>query len=108
MSRPWRTLAALAVPIVVLAVLGLGLDARLSPSSLNIPGTGASKAQAMLEEHFGPSAPFPILLQGPPAAIERQGPDLVRALRRVPGVTTLSPWDRGAVAPAASGSRAGR
>jgi RND superfamily putative drug exporter len=96
--RPWRTLAALAVPIVVLAVLGLGLDARLSPSSLSIPGTEASRANAMLEEHFGPSAPFPILLRGPAAAIDRQGPRLVRALRAEPGVTTLSPWDRGDVA----------
>jgi RND superfamily putative drug exporter len=103
--RPWRTLAALAVPIAVLAVLGFGLDPRLSPSSLNIPGTGASKAEAMLEAHFGPSAPFPILLQGPPAAIERQGPELVRALRRVPGVTTLSPWDRGSVARLRPGPR---
>ncbi|HTT96152.1 MAG TPA: MMPL family transporter [Solirubrobacterales bacterium] len=97
MRRPWRTLAALAAPIAVLAVLGFGLDARLSPSSLTIPGTGAAEAQALLEEHFGPSAPFPILLRGPAPAIERQGPELVRALRRVPGVTTLSPWDRGAV-----------
>jgi putative drug exporter of the RND superfamily len=96
--RPWRTLAALAVPIVVLAVLGLGLDARLSPSSLSIPGTEASRADTMLEAHFGPSAPFPILLQGPSAAIDRQGPRLVRALRAEPGVTTLSPWDRGDVA----------
>ncbi len=98
MRRPWRTLAALAVPVVVLAVLGMGLDGRLSPSSLSIPGTEASRANAMLEEHFGPSAPFPILLQGPPAAIDRQGPRLVRALRAEPGVTTLSPWDRGDVA----------
>jgi putative drug exporter of the RND superfamily len=97
-GRPWRTLAALAVPIVVLAVLGLGLDARLSPSSLSIPGTEASRANAMLEEHFGPSAPFPILLRGPAAAIDRQGPRLVRALRAESGVTTLSPWDRGDVA----------
>jgi len=95
--RPWRTLAALAVPIAVLALLGLGLDGRLSPSSLSIPGTEASRANAMLEAHFGPSAPFPILLQGPPAAIDRQGPRLVRALRAEPGVTTLSPWDRGEV-----------
>jgi putative drug exporter of the RND superfamily len=96
--RPRRTLAALAVPIVLLALLGLGLDGRLNPSSLNIPGTEASRANALLEAHFGPSAPFPILLQGPPAAIERQGPRLVRALRAEPGVTTLSPWDRGDVA----------
>ena len=97
MRRPWRTLAALAVPVIVLAVLGLGLDGRLSPSSLNIPGTEASRGNALLEAHFGPSAPFPILLQGPPAALDRQGPRLVRALRAEPGVTTLSPWDRGDV-----------
>ena len=105
MRRPWRTLAALAVPVVVLAVLGMGLDARLSPSSLSIPGTEASRANAMLEAHFGPSAPFPILLQGPPAALERQGPRLVRALRAEPGVTTLSPWDRGDVARLRPGPR---
>ncbi|HSS41628.1 MAG TPA: MMPL family transporter [Solirubrobacterales bacterium] len=98
MRRPRRTLAALAVPIVLLALLGLGLDGRLSPSSLSIPGTEASRANAMLESHFGPSAPFPILLQGPPTALDRQGPQLVRALRAEPGVTTLSPWDRGEVA----------
>jgi RND superfamily putative drug exporter len=98
MRRPRRTLAALAVPILVLGVLGLGLDNRLSPSSLDIPGTQASRANAMLEEHFGPSQPFPILLQGPAAAIERQGPALVRELRRADArVTTLSPWDRGSV-----------
>jgi putative drug exporter of the RND superfamily len=99
MRHPWRVLAAVAVPVVVLGVLGFGLDGRLSPSSLDIPGTQASRAEAMLREHFGPSAPFPILLQGPPAALERQGPELVRALRRGdPRITTLSPWDRGSVA----------
>jgi RND superfamily putative drug exporter len=103
--RPRRTLAALAVPIALLALLGLGLDGRLSPSSLNIPGTEASRADALLEAHFGPSAPFPILLQGPPAALDRQGPRLVRALRAEPGVTTLSPWDRGDVARLRPGPR---
>ena len=98
MRRPRRTLAALAVPIAALALLGTGLDSRLSPSSLDIPGTEASRANDLLKEHFGPSDPFPILLQGPPAALERQGPALVRALRRSdPRVTTLSPWDRGSV-----------
>ena len=96
MRRARRTLAALAVPIVLLGALGLGLDNRLSPSSLDIAGTEASRAQALLQEHFGPSQPFPILLQGPRPALERQGPALVRALRRAdPRVTTLSPWDRG-------------
>ena len=51
----------------------------------------------MLREHFGDTAPFAILLRGPAAAIDRQGPALIRTLRRDPKVTTLSPWDRGAV-----------
>ncbi len=98
LRHPWRVLAAVAVPIVVLSLFGIGLDSRLSPSSLDIPGTSASRAEAMLRRHFGPSAPFPILLQGPRRALDHQGPELVRALRRDPRVTTLSPWDRGAVA----------
>jgi putative drug exporter of the RND superfamily len=51
----------------------------------------------MLREHFGDSAPFVILLRGPAKALDRQGPAVVRALRRDPSVTTLSPWDRGRV-----------
>jgi RND superfamily putative drug exporter len=98
LRHPRRVLAAVALPVVVLSLLGIGLDGRLSPSTLDIPGTSASRAEAMLRDHFGPSAPFPILLRGPSAEIERQGPALVRALRRDPRVTTLSPWDRGAVA----------
>ena len=51
-----------------------------------------------LREHFGRSAPFAVLLLGPAPAVDRQGPQLVRALRAAdPRITTLSPWDRGSV-----------
>jgi RND superfamily putative drug exporter len=91
-------LAATAVFLLVLAVLGTGVDGRLSPTSLDIPGTESSRANGVLREHFGETAPFAILLRGPAAAVDRQGPALVRALRASdPAVTTLSPWDRGAV-----------
>jgi RND superfamily putative drug exporter len=90
---------ALAVLVLgVLGVLGTGVDSRLSPTSLDVPGTPSSKANAVLREHFGRSAPFAVLLRGPAPAIDRQGPELVRALRASdPRVTTLSPWDRGSV-----------
>jgi RND superfamily putative drug exporter len=91
-------LAVAALVLVLLGVLGTGVDSRLSPTSLDIPGTPSSRANAVLREHFGLSAPFAVLLQGPAAAIDRQGPELVRALRASdPAVTTLSPWDRGSV-----------
>jgi RND superfamily putative drug exporter len=101
--------ATLAIALLILAVLGLigtGVEGRLNPTTLNIPGTEVSRANDLLRQHFGDSAPFPILLQGPPAAIDRQGPALVRALRREdPRVTTLSPWDRGNVVPLRPGPR---
>jgi RND superfamily putative drug exporter len=97
LRHPRRTLAVASLLVAVLIVLGMGLDQRLSPSTIEISGTSASRANASLSEHFGPTALFPILLQGPAAAIDRQGPALIRTLRRDPRVTTLSPWDEGSV-----------
>ncbi|HYP55521.1 MAG TPA: efflux RND transporter permease subunit, partial [Solirubrobacterales bacterium] len=96
-SRPRRVLAASIVVVAVLGFLGIGLEEKLSPSSLSIPGTSSERANALLREHFGDTAPFVVLLQGPAGEVDRQGPALIRALRRDPTVTTLSPWDRGAV-----------
>jgi RND superfamily putative drug exporter len=100
LGHPRAVLVAAAVFLLALAVLGTGVDSRLSPTSLDIPGTESSRANGVLREHFGETAPFAILLRGPPAAVDRQGPALVRALRASdPAVTTLSPWDRGSVGP---------
>jgi putative drug exporter of the RND superfamily len=91
-------LAAAFAILVVLGVLGAGVEGKLSPTSLEIPGSSSARATALLRRHFGDSAPFVILLRGPGAQLDRQGPRLIRALRRSsPAVTTLSPWDRGAV-----------
>ncbi|HEX3323948.1 MAG TPA: MMPL family transporter, partial [Solirubrobacterales bacterium] len=90
-------LAVAALILVVLGVIGIGVEGRLDPTTLDIPGTDSSHANQLLNEHFGDTAPFAILLRGPAPALERQGPELIRALRRDPKVTTLSPWDRGNV-----------
>jgi putative drug exporter of the RND superfamily len=97
LRHPRRVLAAAVVVLVVLGTLGAGVEGKLSPTTLDIPGTASSRANQMLREHFGESAPFVILLRGPAKALDRQGPELIRALRRDPAVTTLSPWDRGTV-----------
>jgi RND superfamily putative drug exporter len=86
------------VAIAVLGVAGIGVGDELRPTSLRVPGTESARAEALLREHFGDSAPFVILLRGPAAALDRQGPRLVRALRRETGASTLSPWDRGSLA----------
>jgi len=82
----------------VLGVVGVGVEERLDPLSLAVPGTAASKGEALAEAHFGDSAPFAILLRGPAAAIDRQGPALVRVLRREAGASVVSIWDRGSLA----------
>ncbi|HEV7615219.1 MAG TPA: MMPL family transporter [Solirubrobacterales bacterium] len=90
-------MAIAALVLAVLGVIGTGVESKLDPTTLDVPGTGSFEGNALLREHFGDSAPFAILLQGPAASIDRQGPKLVRALRRDPNVSTLSPWDRGNV-----------
>jgi RND superfamily putative drug exporter len=94
---PRRTLAVAAVVVAVLVAFGFSLNERLSPATLEIGGTKVSRANDMLRRYFGDSALFVVLLKGNPQAIDEQGPDLIRALRRDPKVTTLSPWDRGLV-----------
>jgi putative drug exporter of the RND superfamily len=95
--RPLAGLALVLVACAVLGLLGLSVEGKLSPLSLNVPGTPAAEGEDIAASHFGDSSPFVVLLQGPPEALDRQGTGLVRALRRDPGATVISPWDRGSV-----------
>jgi putative drug exporter of the RND superfamily len=97
LRHPRRVLAVAAVLLVTLGLIGTGVESRLDPTTIDVPGTPSAHGEQLLREHFGESAPFAILLQGPAGAIDRQGPRLIEALRRDPRVTTLSPWDRGSV-----------
>ena len=97
LRHPRAVLAVALVAIAVLALFARGVEDKLTPTSPNIPGTESSRANDLLERHFGDTAPFAILLQGPQQQIDAQGPRLIRALRTDPAVTTLSPWDRGSV-----------
>ncbi|HKO38257.1 MAG TPA: MMPL family transporter, partial [Solirubrobacterales bacterium] len=97
-GRAVAALIAVLVACLALGVVGLQVEERLSPFSLKIPGTAASNGETLEQSHFGESTPFVILLQGPAAAIDRQGPGLVIALRRDPEATVISPWDPGSLA----------
>jgi putative drug exporter of the RND superfamily len=99
LRHPRVVLAVAALILAVFGVIGTGVEGKLDPTTLEVPGTESSRGNQMLREHFGDTAPFAILLRGPAAAIDRQGPELIRALRREPNATTLSPWDRGSVNP---------
>jgi len=105
-TRPWLTLAAWALVVGALALLGAGIAQRLTPSTLLVPGTPSARAQAMLERQFGNTVTVTVLLRGPAAAIDRQGPRLAAALRGEGRVRVISPWDPGA-APASLRPRPG-
>ncbi len=94
---PRGVLAIAAVLLLALGAIGTGVNDRLDPTTLDVPGTESLRGNELLRDHFGDSAPFAILLRGPGPAIDRQGPRLIRSLRQDPRVTTLSPWDTGAV-----------
>jgi RND superfamily putative drug exporter len=94
-------LAGLVVALLACAILGgLGwhVEDKLTPLSLDVPGTSAAEGENLAARNFGDSSPFVVLLRGPAGAVDRQGIGLVRALRRNPAATVLSPWDRGSVA----------
>ncbi|MGE5527102.1 MAG: MMPL family transporter [Methanosarcina sp.] len=90
-------LAAVLVACLALGMAGLHVEDDLSPLSLSVPGTAADKAEKLTQSHFGDSSPFVVLLQGPAAAVDRQGPRLVADLRRQAAATVISPWDRGSL-----------
>jgi len=102
---PFVGLGAVLLACAVLGVLGLGVEGKLSPLSLSVPGTAAAEGEELATSHFGESSPFVVLLEGPQKALDRQGPDLVAALRHDPVATVISPWDRGSVAALRPGAR---
>ena len=91
--RAVATLAATAVLVGALGLIGLGVEGHLRPTSLGVSGTSSAHGEELARSHFGDSSPFAVMLRGPVGAIESQGPRLVATLRRDPAVTVISPWD---------------
>jgi putative drug exporter of the RND superfamily len=90
---PRLTLLVVVICSVGLGLIGLHVEERLDPISLEVEGTDSARAEALLGRHFGASQPFAVLIEGPPAAIDRQVPRLVTHLRRESRAAVLSPFD---------------
>ncbi len=89
---PWAVLTAWVSAVVVLGVIGLGIDSRLSAGGLQVSGSESAQARALIGGNFGDSATVPVLLRGPRADVKSQGKALAGSLARRPGVRVLSPW----------------
>ena len=88
--KPKAALAGWLVPGIVLAAIGFGVSKSLSPSVTVVPGRESARAQKLADAQFGPSQLVPILLEGPKAQLDKQGPTLVRALAKRPYTRVLS------------------
>jgi putative drug exporter of the RND superfamily len=97
-ARALATLAATLALVVLLGLIGLGVEGHLRPTSLEVGGTSSARGEALDRDHFGDRSPFVVLLRGPAGPLERQGRHLVGILRRDPSVTVVSPWDPAAAA----------
>ena len=67
----------------------------LSPTIVVVPGSETARAEQLAESNFGPSVLVPIMLEGPKAQLNTQGPALVKALAARRDTRVLSAWDIG-------------
>jgi hypothetical protein len=81
------------VIVVVLGLAGRGVQHKLLPTQLLVPGTETYHWSELRKGHFG--EPMAVLLTGPANAIDRQGPALARALLQRPYTRAVSPWTGG-------------
>ena len=93
--RPFLAFAAWFAVAAILAAIGLGVSHSLSPTIVVVPGSETARAEQLAESNFGPSVLVPIMLEGPKAQLNTQGPALVKALAARRDTRVLSAWDIG-------------
>jgi RND superfamily putative drug exporter len=93
--RPFAAFAIWFVVAAALAAIGLGVSHSLSPTIVVVPGSETARAEHLAESNFGPSVLVPVMLEGPKAQLDRQGPALVKALAARRDTRVLSAWDIG-------------
>src|SRR4051812_27580996 len=79
--------------VVIVAAFGLigrGVEGKVQPSLLFVPGTESSHWRDIRQGSFNEE--LIVLLVGPPREIDRQGPQLAAALGRRAGTRAISPW----------------
>src|SRR3954453_3186867 len=104
-ERPKAVLAGWMAVFGLLALLGLGVESRLHRTDLRIPGSGSDRAAQLVKRTFGDASTLSVLLDGPPGALDAQGPRVAAALDRLPHVAVLSPWAGGEARALRPGSR---
>jgi RND superfamily putative drug exporter len=81
--------------VAVLAFAGRNLADQLQAHPLYIGGTEATKAHEVTLNQFGSDESMVVALNGPPAAVSRQGRELARRIDAMPKTIVVSPWSAG-------------
>ena len=91
--HPAWMLGTWAVVFAIALLTASNARRQIHETDLRIPGSDSARAAQLTEREFGSTIALAVLLQGPRATVERQGPEIVRQLGQVDGVEVLSPWD---------------
>jgi putative drug exporter of the RND superfamily len=95
-ARPKQVLAAWAVVVGLLALLGANVESRLHRQDLVVPGTRSAKAAEVAKKQFGDAQSLVVVLEGPSSDLVAQTKALAARLDTLPRVDTVGPWAPGA------------
>jgi len=79
-----------AIVVLAFALIGRGVEDKVQPSLLFVPGTESDEWRDVRAGSFNES--LIVLLVGPASEIDRQGPKLADALQRRTGTRAISAW----------------
>jgi putative drug exporter of the RND superfamily len=79
-----------ALVVLAFGLIGRGVEGKVQPSLLFVPGTESSHWRDVRKGSFNES--LIVLLVGPAREIDRQGPQFASDLGRRPGTRAISPW----------------
>jgi RND superfamily putative drug exporter len=93
--RPRRVVVVWLALTIVLGLVGLGLEGKLSTRAVFIDGTSAKRERQIAVEQFGSESVVVVMLRGPRSDVGLQGRRLERRFEAIPGALVLSPWTPG-------------
>jgi RND superfamily putative drug exporter len=96
LARPRAALAAWCAVIALLGLCAVAVPSHIATASLSVAHSQSAKFDHLYKREFGATLAVPIVLEGPRADLDAQGPKLVSALARIPHARVLSPWSESA------------
>ena len=94
-TRPRLVIGIWLAAMIALAGLGLGLADRLITQPIYVNGSESKHAHELALREFGHEEAFVVVLRGPAAGVDAQGPRLAKRIDSQPRTLVVSPWSTG-------------